>query len=82
MIEWHFELIYFNSKRMHIDTADGIITSVISVATHTRKQAENKAESIAEQDILTKDGWYARVTICDATHANKIMRIQNGDIVD
>lgn len=65
---------------MHIDTADGIITTVISVSSYTLKQAEHMAETIADQDPLTKSGWYAKITLCDASHAQKILRIQNGEI--
>lgn len=65
---------------MHIDTADGIITTVTSVSSFTLKHAEHLAEMIADQDPLTKSGWYAKITLCDVSHAKKIQRLQNGEI--
>ena len=65
---------------MYIDTADGIITTIISVESYTLKHAEHTAEIIAEQDPLTKNGWYAKITLCDINHARKIQRIQDGEI--
>ena len=79
MTEWYFELIYFNSKRMHIDIADGVITTTIAVKSTTSNKALKSAEKRAKKDHLTKQGWIVRVTPCDKSHADTLKRLQNGD---
>ena len=82
MIEWHFEVVYFNSSRMHLDIADGVITTTLSIKSATSSKAQNRAEIKAKKAVLMKQGWLVRVTICDHKHAMMLKSLQNGDIID
>lgn len=82
MTEWHFEVVYFNSKRMHLDIADGVVTTTFCLKSTSAEKALKRAEVKAKKDILIKQGWLVKVTTCDQKHANMLWKLQRGDIID
>lgn len=78
MHDWHFEVIYFHNRRMNIDVQDGMITTAVTYRANKKSQATEEAEQDANDHVLTKQGWFVRVTSCTKLHADKIKKISQG----